>query len=71
MMKVFVLLGGFDYEGHTLLGVFGSLEDLMQFVERKRSEYHCKPTTLGYDDLGYVESELGREIDQDGEIEYL
>ena len=67
-MKVFSLLGFVDYEGSCLLGVFGSLEDLMKFLEVKRD-------SLGYDhvgySLGYVESELGQEIDELGEVEYL
>lgn len=61
-MKVFTLVGGWDYEGLTLLGVFGSREDLLAFVEsRKRGG--LMTDTLGYDSLGVVESELGQPID--------
>lgn len=69
-MKVYSLLGFVDYEGSDLLGVFGSVEDLMKFVssmERQkdgRYEY--------FDQLGYVESELGQRIeDVLGVVEYL
>lgn len=67
-MKVYSLLGFVDYEGSDLLGVFGSLEDLMKFLEVKRG-------SLGYDSvgysLGYVVSELGQEVDVYREVEYL
>lgn len=72
-MKVYSLLGFVDYEGQYLLGVFGSLEDLMKFVEverQDRSHYH-RSEKLGFDDLGYVVSELGQKIDVLGEVEYL
>lgn len=72
-MKVYSLLGFIDYEGSDLLGVFGSVEDLMKFVEVKRSEMSDRfcGEKLGFNDLGYIESELGQEIDVLGEIEYL
>ena len=70
-MKVFSLVGGFDYEGENLLGVFGSKEDLMKFIEQEKSKQVRRPETLGYDTLGYVESELGQPIDFYGEVEYL
>ena len=67
-MKVYSLLGFVDYEGQDLLGVFGSLEDLMKFLEVKRG-------SLGYDNvgysLGYVVSELGQPVDVLGQVEYL
>ena len=67
-MKVYSLLGFVDYEGSDLLGVFGSLEDLMKYVEMKGD-------SLGYrhvgSSLGYVMSELGQEIDVYGDVEYL
>ena len=67
-MKVYSLLGFVDYEGSCLLGVFGSLEDLMKFLEVKRD-------SLGYDhvgySLGYVESELGQEVDEYRDVVYL
>ena len=73
-MKVYTLMGGYDYEGETLLGVFGSKEDLMAFVEqgRRRAFFSGRrPETLGYDSLGFVESELGQPIDFCGQVEYL
>ena len=71
-MKVYSLLGFVDYEGSDLLGVFGSLEDLMKFVEVERQDRsHYRSEKLGFDDLGYVVSELGQKIDVLGEVEYL
>ncbi len=70
-MKVYSLVGGYDYEGESLLGVFGSKEDLLKFVEQGRSECRRRPETLGYDYLGFVESELGQPIDFDGTVEWL
>lgn len=70
-MKVFSLLGFYDYEGSSLVGVFGSVEDLMKFVEVRRSGVSYRSEKLGYDSLGYVVSELGQEIDVLGEVEYL
>jgi hypothetical protein len=32
-MKVYTLLGFTDYEGSTLVGVFGSVEDVLQCVK--------------------------------------
>ena len=70
-MKVYSLMGGYDYEGESLLGVFASKEDLLQFVESERSKHDRRPETLGYDSLGYVESELGQPVDFYGEVEWL
>ena len=71
-MKVYSLLGFVDYEGQDLLGVFGSVEDLMKFVEVERQgRSHSKSQSLGFDDLGYVESELGSKIDVLDEVEYI
>ena len=70
-MKVYSLVGGYDYEGENLLGVFASKQDLLNFVESKRSECLRRPETLGYDSLGFVESELGQPIDYYGEVEWL
>lgn len=69
-MKVYSLLGFVDYEGSDLLGVFGSVEDLMKFV---RSMERQKDGRYEYfDHLGYVESELGQRIeDVLGVVEYL
>ena len=70
-MKVYTLMGGWDYEGENLVGVFASREDLLKFVEQEKSKHDRRPETLGYDTLGYVESELGQQIDFYGEVEYL
>lgn len=70
-MKVYSLLGFVDYEGQDLLGVFGSLEDLQKFVESERQGCSYRKESLGFDQLGYVVSELGSKIDVLGEVEYL
>jgi hypothetical protein len=71
-MQVYSLLGFVDYEGQDLLGVFGSLESLMEFVESERVQPHrYRSESLDFDQLGYVVSELGSKIDVDGEVEYL
>ena len=70
-MKVYTLMGGFDYEGENLLGVFASKEDLLQYVEQERPKHHRRAETLGYDTLGFVESELGQPVDYCGEVEWL
>ena len=63
-MKVYTLLGFTDYEGSTLVGVFGSIEDVLQCVKNT--------STIYYDSLGYVESELGKEVgDVLGEVVYV
>lgn len=70
-MKVYSLVGSYNYEGETLLGVFATKEDLLQFVESSARGLLRRPETLGYDSLGYVESELGQPIDFHGEVEWL
>lgn len=70
-MKVYTLMGGFDYEGENLLGVFGSKEDVLKFIEQERPKHGRRPDTLGYDTLGFVESELGQPIDFCGQVEWL
>jgi len=52
-MKLYSLMGSFDYEGSELLGVFGSMEDLMK---------HYKSLNGSFDSYGYVESELGQGV---------
>lgn len=64
-MQVYSLLGFVDYEGSSLLGVFGSVEDVQRFVESRselRQHYH---------DVGYVVSQLGQEVDVLGDVVYL
>lgn len=61
-MKVYSLLGFIDYEGSDLVGVFGSVEDVMECVKSKK---------WFYDDMGYVESELGQQVDVLEMVEYI
>jgi hypothetical protein len=61
-MKVYSLLEFVDYEGSSLVGVFGSVEDVMKCVQE--GKWYC-------DDLGYIESELGDKVDVLGEVEYV
>ena len=64
-MKVYSLLGFVDYEGSELVGVFGSVEDVLRCVESGTGSWW-------YDQMGYVESELGDQIDtEDSLVEYL
>jgi hypothetical protein len=64
-MKVYSLLGFVQHEGSDLLGVFASVEGVMQHVESRNGQWY-------YDDMGYVESELGQPIeDVDGVVEYV
>ena len=51
-MKVYSLLGFVDYEGSELVGVFGSVEDVLRCVESGKGSWW-------YDQMGYVGSELG------------
>jgi len=55
-MKVFSLIGFNDYEGSDLVGVFGSVEDVMKCVQDVSQGWF-------YEDMGYVVSELGEKID--------
>ena len=75
-MQVYSLLGFVDYEGQDLLGVFGSLDQLQQFIvdERvRRSDLYNSHRLqyLGFDSLGYVVSELGQSVDVLSEVVYL
>ena len=66
-MKVYSVLEFIDYEGSSLLGVFGSREDCVKFLESHSGFQRQFP---GYS-YGYVESELGSEIDVLAEVDYL
>jgi hypothetical protein len=77
-MKVFSLVGFNDYEGSDLLGVFGSKQDLLAYVDaesvRQAKEYGFskeRALLLGFDQLGYAESELGQPVDVLEVVEYL
>ena len=61
-MKVYSLIGFVDYKGSDLIGVFGSVEDVLKCV-REGKWY--------YDEIGYVESELGEKVDVLEVIEYV
>ena len=64
-MKVYSLIGFVEYEGESLIGVFGSVEDVLKCVESKEGKWL-------YHDIGYVEHELGEsELDILGRVEYL
>jgi hypothetical protein len=63
-MKVYSLLGFVDYEGSDFVGVFASVEDALQCVA-SRSDW-C------YDQMGYVESELGEgPLDSSERVEFV
>jgi hypothetical protein len=66
-MKVYSVLEFVDYEGSCLLGVFGSVEEAVNFLKSNRGYQRQFP---GYS-YGYVESELGSEIDVLAQVEYL
>jgi len=64
-MKVYSLLGFVQYEGQDFLGVFASVEEVMQHVESRNGSWY-------YDDMGYVESELGQPVeDVDQVVQYV
>jgi hypothetical protein len=66
-MQVYSVLEFVDYEGSSLLGVFGSSEDAVKFLQSYRGYQRQFP---GYS-YGYVESELGQEIDVLAQVEYV
>ena len=53
-MQVFTLLGGYDYEGDTLVGVFGSEQSMRKHIESKTWHYHS---------MCFVVSEIGEPVD--------
>jgi hypothetical protein len=66
-MRVYSVLEFVDYEGSSLLGVFGSREDAVRYLESHPWRLSQFP---GYS-YGYVESELGQEIDVLAQVEYV
>ena len=66
-MLVYSVIEQIDYEGGSLLGVFGSREQAEQFV---RSYDGFQRQYPGYS-YGVVESELGQEIDFFGMVEWV
>lgn len=58
-MRVFTLLGGYDYEGDTLVGVFGSEQSVRKHVQSK---------AWFYDSMRFVVSKIGEPVeDGDGQ----
>lgn len=65
-MLVYALLGGYDYEGQSLLGVYASREDAVAALEVFRAEaggygydyYVLEPRVLGAPVNFEVESEV-------------
>ena len=66
-MKVYSVLEFVDYEGSSLLGVFGSVGDALEFL---KSYPGFERQSLGCS-YGYVESELGQSVDVLAEVEYV
>ena len=58
-MKVYSVVEEVDYEGGTLLGVFGSKDEAVQFAKSYRGHME---QWVGYS-YGVVESELGQPMD--------
>ena len=65
-MKVYSALLHVDYEGSTLLGVFGDRDSAVEFV--RGQEGLGKYSTYSY---GVVESELGQEVDFYAMVEWI
>jgi hypothetical protein len=53
-----------QYEGSDLLGVFGSREDALKFVDTQSEDRK-------YYDFGLVESELGQKVDFYMDVEWV
>jgi hypothetical protein len=80
-MKVYSLHGVWT-DGETLLGIFGTQEDMLEFIEKEKVEYMrqtapwarsraARVATLGYVRLGYVVAELGQAVDFYAQVEWL
>ena len=63
-MKVYSVLRHMQYEGSDRLGVFGSREDALEFIESQSEDKQ-------YYDFGLVESELGQEVDFFDDVEWV
>lgn len=70
-MKVYTLVGGYDYEGETLLGVFATPAELFQFIDNEKPKHRIRPERLGYDSLAWVESTLGQPVDFDATANWI
>lgn len=64
-MKVFSVLRSVPYESSDLLGVFGSREQAVDYIQRQDGYQK------GHYDYGVVESELGQEIDFFGMVDWM
>lgn len=60
-MSVYSLLGIYEDEKTELIGVFSSEESMLEYVERRRKDYHSH--NLHFSGLGYTISEFGEEVD--------
>lgn len=73
-MMVYTLMGDTDYEGQTLLGVFASKQDMLDYVKAEAAgpqAWRVRPQLLGYDGLGYVLAELGKPVDFHADVVWL
>lgn len=72
-MMVYTLMGDTDYEGQTLLGVFASKQDMLDYVKAEAAglSHRPRPQLLGYDGLGYVLAELGKPVDFHADVVWL
>lgn len=66
-MKVYSVLEQVDYEGCSLLGVFGSSVEAVKFIQ----SYHGFQRQWAGHSYGYVESELGQEVEFYRDVVYV
>ena len=66
-MKVYSVLEHIDYEGCSLLGVFGSRDEAVQYV--KSYDGYVRQWA-GYS-YGVLESELGQPVDDLADMDYV
>lgn len=64
-MQVFSLVSRVQYVGFELIGVFASRDDAMQCMIDKIEDFRY----VG--NVGIIESELGKELDMYGDVEWL
>lgn len=64
-MQVFSLVSSVQYEGFELIGVFASRDDAVQCMIDKIEDFRY------VDNVGIIESELGKELDMYGDVEWL
>lgn len=66
-MKVYSVIEVVEYEGSSLLGVFGSKQEAVDFAKSQES-YVEKWSSYG---MSVVESELGQAVDMYRDIEWI